>query len=317
MPTSTHRVDVVPVVLEPHPNADTLSIVRVHGFTVCARTEDWRGVDRAAYIQPDSVVPDTPQFAFLDGKRRIRVKRLRGVVSMGLLVPAPEGASIGDDVADVLGVTRYEPPMAAWTGGEAAPAPSGYAPVYDLESARRYAAIAFEPGEPVIVTEKIHGANGRWTFDGEVYHAGSRTEWKRSGESIWWHALDGCAALREYLKQHPGDVVYGEVYGQVQDLKYGVERGVRVAVFDILRGTEWLAPLVAREVGAILPWVPTLFVGPYEWRAIEALAEGPSTIPGAQHVREGCVFKPLHERAHPETGRVCLKLVGNGYLERS
>jgi hypothetical protein len=34
-------------------------------------------------------------------------------------------------------------------------------------------------------------------------------------------------------------------------------------------------------------------------------------------VREGCVVLPVRERRHPEIGRVQLKIVGNGYLERA
>jgi len=42
MTLSTHRVEVVPVSLEKHPNADALSVVRVFGYSVCVRTEDWQ-----------------------------------------------------------------------------------------------------------------------------------------------------------------------------------------------------------------------------------------------------------------------------------
>ena len=113
---STHRVEVVPVTLETHPNAETLSIVRVWSYTVVVKTADWQGLTRGAYIPPDSVVPDNETFAFLGGKTRITVRRFRGVISYGLLVPAPEGAQIGDDVAERIrvthyGVTHYEPPL--------------------------------------------------------------------------------------------------------------------------------------------------------------------------------------------------------------
>lgn len=113
---STHRVEVVPVVLEPHPNADTLSVVHVWNYTVVVRTEDWLGKDRGAYIPPDSVVPRNEMFAFLGEKTRIGAKRLRGILSYGLLVPAPDGAQIGEDVAERIGVTHYgvthyEPPL--------------------------------------------------------------------------------------------------------------------------------------------------------------------------------------------------------------
>lgn len=327
---STHRVEVVPVSLEPHPNADSLSVVRVFsGYTVCARTEDWQGRLTGAYVPPDSMVDTArPEFGFLaDGKRpvqRIKVKRLRGVYSMGLLVPTPDGAQIGDDVADILGVTHYEPPAPGQPGTprgpslEAAPAPEGVRFAYDVESLRRYGGLLTE-GEEVVITEKIHGANGRWTFDGEVMHVGSRNEWKRRDESIlWWKMLVAHPEIEAWCRAHPGFTLYGEVYGQVQDLKYGVTSGARVAIFDVLDdAARWLSHDEALALTTGLPMVPIVYRGGFSLDAALALAEGPSLMPGADHVREGVVVRPALERSDPRYGRTVLKVVGNGYLERA
>lgn len=319
MSTSTHQVEVVPVTLEPHPNADSLSIVRVYGYTVCVRTSDWQGVERGAYIPPDSVVPDAPAFAFLNGHRRIRAKRLRGIVSMGLLVPAPADAALGDDVAEALGVVHYEPAMLPGVREtEDASAPPGYHPTYDVDSLRRYAHL-FTPGEIVWISEKIHGANSRYVFVDGVMHAGSRTRWKKQDpRSIWWQALDATPALAEFCEAHPGVTVYGEVYGQVQDLKYGVERGVRFAAFDVLTvAGAWLDPADAHGYVTAhgVPWVPTLPVQAFDLARIEALANGPSLLCPA-HCREGVVVRPIAERRDDHLGRVHLKMVGTDYLER-
>lgn len=322
MAASTHRVEVVPVTLEPHPNADTLSVVRIFsGYTCCVRTEDWQSGDLAAYVPPDSVVPTTrPEFAFLakDGREteRIRVKKLRGIVSMGLLLKAPAGANVGDDLAEHFGVTHYEPPLSLVSGGEDCEPPAGYHPHYDVESLRRYAQ-AFVPGELVIVTEKIHGANGRFCcVDGAMF-CGSRTTWKRDDErSIWWRALRNHPEIEAFCREHPDFTVYGEVYGPVQDLRYGL-RDVHIAVFDLLRGSEWINAEEARALGPALPWVPVVAMPEFDLESILAFAEGPSLMPGADHVREGVVVKPLVERLDAEVGRVQLKAIGNGYLERA
>lgn len=324
MADSTHRVDVVPVVLETHPNADSLSIVRVYGYTVAVRTADWQGVDRGAYIPPDSVVPETEAFAFLDGHRRIRVKRLRGVMSMGLLVPAPAGCAIGDDVAELLGVTHYEPPVrASGTGGEAIAGPSGVvAYKYDIEAWRRYGAALVE-GEPVIVSEKLHGANARFCYSAaaDAMYCGSRTEWKREDAgNLWWRVLTATPSIAQWCQSHPDDVLYGEAFGAVQDLRYGHASGaVSFAAFDILRRGEWLdADSCLAELAQWgVPQAPVLFRGPYDAALIEALADGPSAVPGADHVREGVVVKPERERRDDACGRVALKIVSNLYLERA
>jgi len=158
MKVAEHTCDVVAIKLRSHPNANSLSLVDVGDFQCAVRTADWRDGDLAVYIPPDSVVPETKTFAFLKGHYRIKVKKLRGEWSMGLLVPAPGGAKIGDDCMEALGVTHYEPQVHGHfsTGGDNVVAPKGFFPTYDVLNFRKYARL-FKDGEEVIVTEKIHG----------------------------------------------------------------------------------------------------------------------------------------------------------------
>ena len=55
----------------------------------------------------------------------------------------------------------------------------------------------------------------------------------------------------------------------------------------------------------------------FDLDAVLVLAEGNSLVPGANHMREGIVVKPIKERTDPEVGRVCLKVVSNAYLEKA
>ncbi len=319
MEKSTHKVEVVRIKLEPHPNADRLQIARVFDYTCCVALGQFRDGDLAAYIVPDSVVPDRPEFAFLGDHRRIKVRKMRGVVSMGLLVPAPPGAKEGDDVAGILGVERYVPPESASTDGTAEPPPEGYRPAFDVDTWYRYAKL-FRPGEEVHVTEKIHGTSGRWCWHGGRLYCGSRTDWKvERPDIVWWKVAAENPELPEFCRSHPDLTVYGEVYGWVQDLRYGKKAKGQVdyAVFDLLKGSTWLPPAEARQIGAALKWVPLIAVMKYDPDAIRALADGPSLIPGAAHLREGIVVKPSIERTSPEIGRVQLKIVSNAYLERA
>ncbi len=66
-----------------------------------------------------------------------------------------------------------------------------------------------------------------------------------------------------------------------------------------------------------VPWVPILARMPYDFNKICDLAEGKTTFPGGNHVREGTVVRPEKERYDHKVGRVCLKWVGCGYLEKS
>jgi RNA ligase (TIGR02306 family) len=330
---STHKAEIVRIHLQPHEEADNLSVVNLFGgYTCIVRTADWEEGQLAAYILPDSVVPtDRPEFSFLakdsDNPKphRIRVMRLRGKYSMGLLIPAPEGSQEGDDVAEQLGVTRYEPPILyklyGGTGGDGERPPEGFHPVYDVDSLRRYAYV-FKVGELVHITEKIHGANARYCFIGGEMHAGSRTTWKRKDSKVlWWKALEAHPEVEKFCIKYPHLTVYGEVYGQVQDLQYGTGKGeVRIAVFDILNSLThtWLNPIPAREIGKGLPWVPVIEDEyPFMLEDILNLAEGPSLIRSADHIREGIVVKPMINRSHLDCGRINLKVVSNAYLDKS
>lgn len=323
---STHKVEVVPIKLEKHPNADTLSVVQVFGgFPCCVRTADWKDGDLAAYIPPDSVVDvGRPEFVFLakgtKTKHRIRTVKLRGVQSFGLLVKAPEGAKEGENVAAHFGVEHYEPEMKCQcTGGEAESAPDLLQRIskYDIDALRRYSN-CFTLGETVMVTEKIHGANARYVWhDGRMW-CGSRTEWKRQDPAcIWWKALDNTPGIAAFCKAYPDCVLYGEVYGKVQSLHYGVENDVRFMAFDVLGITgqfwdAWYGRTTVENFG--VPTVPLVSECMYRFEDILALAEGNSLVPGANHVREGVVVKPEHERYHQHVGRLILKVHGAGYL---
>lgn len=56
---------------------------------------------------------------------------------------------------------------------------------------------------------------------------------------------------------------------------------------------------------------------PFDFDTICTLAEGPSLVPGANHIREGVVVTPWNERYDEQIGRVKLKWVSAAYLERS
>lgn len=367
---STHRVEVVPVELLPHGNADALSVVNVWGYTVVVRTEDWLGKTRACYCPPDSLVDvNRPEFAFLapdaraDGKARVKARKLRGVISFGLLVPAPEGAEPGEDWTRRLGVEHYDPQVHSASanrgglrmGGEVARAPDLHVPKYDLEAGRRYGKALIREGEPVVIFEKIHGQNSRYVYHGGALHVGSRGEWKKEWttydhltleklteatgseerareilekvrskkpeRSHLWAVLDRHPQVRRFCEENPGLVFYAECYGAVQDLNYGHKKGeVSLAGFDILRGRAFLdhAEAMFFRDKYELPWAPRVAgPAPFDFDQVCALAEGPSLVPGANHLREGVVVRPVEERVDARLGRAVLKWVSGGYLERS
>lgn len=318
-----------------HPDADTLSITEVDGRPCIIRTGEWAEGDIAIYVPIDSVVPTgDARFAFLaskaktDGTYRVKAMRLRGVFSMGLLVRPDADMVEGDEVRERLGITVYEGPEEG-NGIEAGQMERdpGFLPVYDIESLRKWQRV-LKDGEEVVLTEKVHGANGRFAFHQGRLWVATRSTFRKlvdeNGEGSMWSKVAADLDLENRLQSFAGYALYGEVYGQVQDLKYGVSADkagtrARLVVFDILEiaSRRWLdydeQAAMAAAMG--LPTVPVLYRGPWS-PELTGHAEGVTVLGNGAHVREGFVLRPVKERAHPRLGRVLLKMHGQGYLLR-
>ncbi len=358
-PTEFH-VEVVRIgAVEKHPNADSLSLTNVLGYPVVFRTGDFRPDDFAVYVPVDALVPTSrPEFAFLakpgHERHRVRAARLRGIFSMGLLVPmsnlGPAYAFAGADAARAFDITKWEPPAPKEQlarGAQRARQAPGWMPVYGVEGYRRHTGV-LKDGEEVVITEKIHGTNARYCYRGSSLYVGSHrtlrgtsrgvvAEWfnrlwlklrtafgdrhraslfAESGD-VWWDAAQKFD-LKAKLATKPDCVVYGEIYGVgVQDLTYGCATR-RFRVFDVLdiKAGRYLDydELLDFCAGLDLEMPPCLYRGPWSTDLL-ALAEGKSTLEGADNIREGFVVRPVKERVE-HMGRVILKVVGVGYLLR-
>lgn len=311
-----------------HPNADKLDISQIDGNYPCIFQRDtFKPGDRAVYIPVDSVVPDTASFAFLEGHTRIKARRLRGIFSMGLLMPLsefglPADIEPGTFVSEQLGITKYEPPVNTeyWKTGDIAKDP-GVAPVFEVEGMRMYPDL-FKDGDLVHITEKIHGTNFRAVFhDGEL-HVGSHRTWLKKGPNLWWNVAQN-ANLEDKLRAHEDVVLYGEIYGpKVQDLTYGVKTP-QLIFYDVMLGdTQIFFPAEQSEelIHAMgLQFVPVLWEDSWE-EECKSLASGSSVLAlwnKTEQIKEGIVIRPQREKFSPELGgRLILKLCGEQYYLR-
>lgn len=322
-----------------HPNADTLSITHVLGnYPVIFRTGEYEDGDLAAYIPVDTMVPNEEPFTFLfEGKlkerARLKAKKLRGIFSMGLLVPLPEDGYIvynrqedetmvvpareGDSVVRHFRLEKFDPEEKLHMGNAIiGPKPPCDVPKYDLEGLRANSGI-FDKGELVIITEKIHGANARFMWWGEKLWVGSRSRWLDPDHANVWAELARRYDLAASLMELPGIVVFGEVYGKVQELRYGLCNKTDLVLFDAYDATcgRWVGRDMLIHIAFMtgVPLAPLVYTGPYLEDLAYELAEGPSTLCG-DHPREGVVIEPLVPRWDDRVGRVKLKLVGEGYM---
>lgn len=324
MDKSTNKCEVLLLEeLVPHFNADSLEVVKIWGYTACVRKGEYKVGDKICYIPPESIVKtDKPEFAFLKDKEKtttkIKVKKLRGVISQGLVLKAPDFANVGDDLSSYYEVEHWSPPEEVTMRGDNVKNPPGQWQKYDVDSARKYNKI-LEEGELVNITEKVNGANARYCFRDEIQYCGSRSFWKEESESdLWWKCLT--PEIRKFCEENPELCIYGEACGQVKGFRY-FDKPSFVA-FDIARFDwsmldvdEFLRYCKAYDI----PTVPILKNNhPFSYDECCQLAEGKCIVGKDRNiVREGVVIKPMKERWNPTIGRVILKIVGNDYLEKS
>jgi len=280
--------------VENHPNADRLTIIRMDGYVCIANKKEdgsWRynEGDYVVYVPEGAVVPEWALKAYgywneeegkgiLSGAQGNRVKalRLRQIFSQGLLFPviANEAGLFlktendlvlvteGQDVAELLGITKFEPPIPVAMAGEVCNL-HGCTKKYDIDSIQSFPDM-FNIGEPVFVTEKLHGTNMQigWIKDlnhpelfgstGEFYVAskglgGQGLVFKNNeanANNIYVRALKKLLAdgLEEKIKS---DIlfnnrrsihIFGEIFGKgIQDLAYGLSEP-ELRVFDISLG---------------------------------------------------------------------------------
>jgi RNA ligase (TIGR02306 family) len=341
-----------------HPAADSLDVVTVlQDYPVVVRRDEYKPGNIASYIPIDTIVPDTEQFYHLcprvneryevDGVvknrlgapkfplgsvpekyRIIKAKKIRGVYSQGMLMPAPEGSKEFDSVTDILELKKWEEieeeNIPGQTNESEAPPTDWSIPLYDVHGVRRYLD-CLQHGEEVVITEKIHGSNAAFVHDGTRLWVKSRNHYKRMRTGDEWWGIAQRYELEQKLRSTPHMVVFGEMYGLMKGFRYdtvpdssGRKHVPKILFFDVwdvkrasfLSFDDRLRFLAERGLDP----VPLLYRGPWLGRdAMYPLAEGPTAL-GRAHVREGWVLTTAQERYEPALqSRMQVKLVGEGY----
>lgn len=323
---------IVPVTtidsIAPHPGADRLEIARVLGWQVVVPKGRYTTGDKVVYFPPDAIVPaeHSDRFGVTQylQKGRVKCARLRGEPSYGFLA-APDDATVpvGTNLAAHYGVIKYEPPVRVDAGDAEVDDP--LFPRYtDIENFRNFPD-ALRNDEPIVLTEKVHGTNCRVGIVRGQRMAGSMRLRRKEpaaedlARNTYWlpFSLPPVAALLEHFaRNHQQVVLYGEVYGRgIQSFHYGRRSEPGFAVFDLLvsgRYLDWEELQAAlQQFGA--PGAPVLYEGPFALAVVRAHADGKTTY-GDDHIREGVVIRPRHERTDPRIGRVVLKYIGDAYL---
>jgi RNA ligase (TIGR02306 family) len=335
---STIKVEVVPISdVRPHPNADALELATVGGWQMAVKKGAYRDGDPIVYFEQGTVLPvDVAEHlgvtrylsekTDIDGNRVLVVHRvkLRGEPSFGLVVTPEPSMILGQNVARYYRATKFMPPVKS-TAGDAEVDHPLFARYTDIENLRSYPDI-LKPGETVVATEKLHGANCRvGVVRGPLWLAGSKTLRRKDPGSEeaakanrYWYPLTLPPVRRlllAMLEGHEQVILFGEVYGKgIQNYQYG-ERGIAFRAFDLMVDGRYMdyAIFNALCVHYDVEMVPLAYLGPYSIEKMAELSSGPSLV-GGEDGREGVVVRPAVERFNDKIGRVVLKYVGDEYL---
>lgn len=365
---SNFAVTVERIAIASHPQADRLELAQVGDYQAIVLKGQFHTGDLIAYIPEQAIVPDcilqklglwdnATNKGKLAGSKGNRVKsvKIRGILSQGLVYPTLPGWQEGADVTELLGITKWEPPVPTHLSGEVYSAGTDRTLKYDVENFKKFPQLLVE-GEEVVFTEKIHGT---FALYGLVPKRMQHPEHGRLVISSKGLAARGLAMKPDaeankanlYVRvarhldienrislafdpQLKGEdnlmpvFVLGEVFGKgCQDLVYGantsVDNEIGFRIFDVYVGLPGQGhyldsgELDAACVRLELDRVPVLYRGPFSKEVMLKYTDGYETVSGKElHIREGVVVRPSRERRCDEIGRVQLKSVSDNYLIR-
>lgn len=164
--------------VKPHPNADRLDIVKVHGYTSLVKRGQFEVGDLVVYITEAAILPSylIEKLGLVgklagSNKDRVNAVRLRGVFSQGICMGEPGQKDIisiengeeerrifanGEDVGEFLGIKKYEPKIPTSLSGEVENVGAKLTVAFDVQNFKRFPTL-FKKGEDVVITEKLHG----------------------------------------------------------------------------------------------------------------------------------------------------------------
>jgi RNA ligase (TIGR02306 family) len=184
--------------VEPHPNADRLSIATVYGFQVVCQKDKYKVGDVVVYVPVDSILTNVkleaqlfpPDSKIKLNRNRVRQIRIRQYPSQGMLIHPDDLTNYIDrfypeiNYADKLGIVKYEPP--APQGPAKArlrnkPKENPRLHTYGGVTNLKWSPTFFD-GQDVVIQEKLHGSNCRFAY-------------ARTARNTFWKKLKGFFGL--------------------------------------------------------------------------------------------------------------------------
>jgi RNA ligase (TIGR02306 family) len=329
--------------IEPIVNADSIEVAKVLGWQLIVRKGEFKEEDFGVFFEIDSLLPIDPRYEFLrkncfkklqDGSEgfKLRTMRLRGTLSQGLLLPLssfPELSGMiegtineGDDVSEILKVTKWEPPIPAIMGSSIVRISTfpPYCPKTDEIRIQAEPGLIEElKGKSVYITQKVNGTNATFLrYEGEIHVCTRNNSIKDEGDNVYWkmyrkYGIDKLFESRDNI------AIQGEIVGPgIQKNPMGLNECCLYVfnVFDILGGKYLDYPdFIVFCLKNNLTMVPLIKEDMFNWTMEELLEMAKGKYKTSGKEQEGIVIRPIVE-AYSEIlkGRLSVKVVNNDYL---
>lgn len=286
--------------LAPIPNADNIVLARIRGWNVVVGVNEFSVGDKCVYYEIDSFLPCVGLYEFMRKTSykkygevegfRLATRKFKGQLSQGLAIPLinvaeaynlPElkNMEVGSNVTELLGVTKYEPPISKAMQGACSGRFPFFIPKTDEERIQNLEQSTLEEliNTPLYATEKLDGTSITiYVKDGQVGLCSRNLELKLDADNLYTQAFNQLnlkEKLEKYYEEHnqnlalQGELIGPGIQGNRYDLKqyqvkwftaYDITQGIRLdyegmctALDQLGLSTVNTVPLVAVQVDGL------------------------------------------------------------------
>lgn len=248
-------------------NADNIECVQIDGWFVVVKKDEFKVNDLAVYFEIDSILPASDKrYEFLGGESgskfknlsndngdkifgyRLRTIKLRKQLSQGLALsisefPELKKNKLGDDVTDILGVTKYEAAQDNSTGSMGFKQTAGTFPSWIRKTDENrvqniFNTLDLNSDTVWHITQKLDGSSSTYYYkDGKVGLCSRNIELKtiKGTNSVTFkkkcvekinHVINWVINKNNYRDRYKNSVDYNSVWHQVE-AKYGIFNGLK------------------------------------------------------------------------------------------
>lgn len=314
--------------IKPIENADAIEVATVDGWHCVVKKDEFKVGEKVIYCEVDCLMPHTDaRFEFLRPRGfRIRTIKLRGQISQGLVLPLsylPEDDyNLGDDVTELLGIVKYEPPIPAQLRGTI----KGNFPTELLSKSDEIRVQNLQElltkykGIKVSMKEKLDGSSLTAIYHDNTFRVCSRNlELLETDDNAYWKTARS-EGIEDKLKSVGRNIaIQGEMIGfGIQGNKYA------------LKSTEcWVFNVVDIDTRRYYSNAEVIeFCNTYGFKcvpdlgecdltddidALVEMAKGNSKL-NPKVNREGIVFRPVTPIHDPDFGWVSFKAINPNFL---